>query len=405
MANLDTIDKIASQLLLHCPLAGKPLATVWASNSWEKLARGRDRWSWLCKFGQFQIPAAYSTGTIAVSSADPTLLTLTGGTFTAAMVGRSIRIGQYVAPYELSEFVDSTHMRITLPWGMADETAATFTIYQQYVTVPDDFAAFIAAIDPVRNTKLYCGAERREIDRRDPRRTTSGNPYVLAEAGYGAQYAGSVDVTPFQVRGTGTVPVFGGAYNGPVSTIYIVEITTGGDTGTAVFKWKRGSGSYTTGVVTDAAGNGLSGNVFVAFPTGTYNVGDVFVSRATAAASFGNARFELWPGQLTQLVVPYYYAALPPDLTLPGATLPRTIRGDVLLRGALAECKAWAGRGDERNALYDLKASVRDQTDFERAIDLLALRDDDLFPRDVTSYQELPFAGPPWDAAWEQVHA
>ena len=403
----NTIDRIAHQLLLHCPLAGKPLATLWVANAFARLCGQRDRWSWLVRSSQFLIPAVYETGTVSVASTDPTLITGIGTTFTNNMVGSVIQIDGAFGSYDIVEFIDTTHIRIGLPWGMADQTSVGYWIAKRYVTVPTDFAQFLSVVDVAQNQRLRTGIERRELDRRDPRRTSTGQPYVIAEAGYSPAYSGSVDATPFQVRGSGTSPTFGGAYSGPSDTIYTVEITTGGDTGIAVFKWRRGgTGSFTTGVTTDSAGVGLTGNVVVAFPTGLYVVGDVFVARATIGqSSFGAPRYELWPTQFTQSVYPYFYVALPPDLSAQvGATLPTTIRPDVLLKGALAEAAAWAGRGAEVNPLYDLKAATKNLAEFARETDLLALRDDDVYLADVTYFHDLPFAGPPWDASWEQAH-
>jgi hypothetical protein len=401
-----TIDKIAHELLLHCPLAGKPLATLWAANAFARLADLYDRWSWRLKYAQFLIPDVYNTGTISVASTDPTLVTGTGTTWTAAMVGRQMRMADtYGFGFDIIEFVDSTHVRISQPWLDADLTNAAYSIVQQFVTVPDDFAAFISVLDPTQNHQLRTGVERREIDRRDVRRTSTGNPYVLAEAGYAPAFLGSVDVTPFQARGSGPSPVFGGAYSGAVDTLFIVEITTGGVVGTAVYQWKRGTGSYVTGAVTSSNSEFLAQDVTIAFPAATYVAGNVFVARAVASSSFGLTRFEMWPTQTVRTVYPYYYLALPPDVSSSPLTLPRSIRGDVILKGALAEAAAWAGRGAEQNPLYDLKAAAKNLAEFERMIDILTLRDDDLFPRNVTYATQLPFAGPPWDSEWEQRHA
>lgn len=403
-----TIDQIAHQVLLHCPSAGKPLATLWAANAFARLAESRDRWSWRVKYGQIAIPAAYSTGTVSISSTDPTLVTGVATVWTPEMVGRQLVIGAAFG-YDISEFIDSTHIRIALPWADVDQSAVGYMIVQRLITVPEDFAMFLSVLDPTRNKRLRTGVERRELDQRDPRRTSMGEPYVLAEAGYGPAYAGSVDATPFQVRGSGASPLFGGSYSGPSDTIYTVEITTGGASGTAVFKWRRGNGSYVTGVTTDEAGIGLTGGVTVYFPTGTYVLGDIFVARAVSKPGFGLARFEMWPTQTVQSAYPYYYLSLPPDaasIVATGYTLPRTIRPDAILKGALAEAAAWAGRSaSEPNPLYDLKAATKNSIEFSSMIDLLALRDDDIYPADVTYYSELPFAGPPWDASYEQRHA
>lgn len=406
----DTVDKVAHQLLLHNSLAGRPLALLWAANALSKLTDAAE-WSWRTRYGEFVLPDVYVTGTVTIASTDPTLLVGVGTTWTPEMVGRQFRVGTSFG-YDLVEWIDATHMRIAMPWGDQFPTAAGYMIYQQYVTVPADFGYFISVIDPVRNYKLRTGIERRELDRRDARRTITGIPYVIAEAGYattvGSEPNGNVDATPVQAAGTAgdPSPYFAGPYAGSVDAVFVVEITTGGASGTAVFRWKKDNGAYTTGVTSSDSGTALADGVVVYFPTGfTYVLSDVFVVRASAAPQLGNPRFEIWPTQLTRTYFPFYYVALTPDWTVPTATLPRGIRPDVVLRGAMSDYRAWPGRGAEApNPLYDRAQSLADLKSFLAEVDVLALRDDELFPRQVSYYRDLPFAGPPWDSSWEQRH-
>jgi hypothetical protein len=404
----DTIDKIAHQGLLEFPLAGKPLCTLWASNRFLQLADLRN-WSWRYKFSEFGIPSAYSTGTVTITSADPTLLIGNGTAWTPSMVGMQLIIG-YSFGYDLIEFIDSTHMRISMPWLDVDQIAIGYQFRQQYVTPPADFLSFDSILYPTRNYKIRHGVERREIDRRDPRRTTTGIPYVVAEAGYGPAFAGTIDATPFAANAVGgPPPVFGGQFSGPADTLFFVQIVVGGDTGSSTFQWWRGNGPLSPVTVTDPNGVALSSGIIVYFPhipSGPlYSPGDVFVSRAKSVPSFGIPRFELWPVQLTQSVYPYYYLAQPPDLSaIANGTLPATIPGHAILEGMRADAAAWPGRGSEVNKYYDLKAVAVHEAKFTRWVDLLALKDDEIYPKDVSYYRDLPFAGPPWDAAWEQRH-
>jgi len=412
MAQISTIDQVAHQAMLLCPGAGIPLCTLWALNAWNQFADQRD-WSWRLRYGVFNVPSAYSTGTIAISNSDPTLVTGTGTSWTPDMVGRQLKVG-FAFGYDIVAVIDGTHLRINLPWGDPDISGLGYIILQQFLTAPTDFHSFISVIDTTRNWRLCTGVERREIDRRDARRVTTGTPYVLAEAGYSTIPLGSVDATPTHARGTGHAPVFAGTYTGYADTLYVVEVTTGGASGTAIFKWKQGDGTYVTGVPTSPNAIGLIDGVYVWWPDDagiTYTVGDVFVTRASAIASSGVPRFELWPNQLTQSQYPFYYITQIPDLTAPGATLPSSIaaRTDVLLQGAMVQAADWPGTDPANpNPYYDPKMAVLRRSAWMKEIDILALRDDDIYPKDVTYFKETPIAGldgPPWDASWEQRHS
>lgn len=62
----------------------------------------------------------------------------------------------------------------------------------------------------------------------------------------------------------------GGTYTAATEKDYIVEITTGGDVGVAIFKWSDdGGATYTTGVTTSASPITLSNGVTVTFTTGS----------------------------------------------------------------------------------------------------------------------------------------
>ena len=120
------------------------------------------------------------------------------------------------------------------------------------------------------------------------------------------------------------------------------------------------------------------------------------------------ARYEFWPHQQAQVVYPYTYVSRPPDLSDPGAQLPRLIRGDVLLEGALAQCARWPGPAtDAKNPYFNLALAIQHETRFTAMIDQMARTDDEVFENQVT-YMSLSAANIPaiaWgDSKWLQSH-
>jgi hypothetical protein len=183
-------------------------------------------------------------------------------------------------------------------------------------------------------------------------------------------------------------------------------MTTGGITGTAVFQWKKDGGAYTTGVTTTAVAQALRDGVQIYWPTGvTYVLGDTFIINATAVDQSGVPRFELWPHKKSAYVYPYFYESDPPDLEDPGATIPRYIRGDVLLEEALAKAAAWPGTEGKPNPYYDVRLASWHHTAAEKMTQELEVSDDGIYMQDLSYVQAMQMAPVPWgDSAWLQKH-
>lgn len=121
------------------------------------------------------------------------------------------------------------------------------------------------------------------------------------------------------------------------------------------------------------------------------------------------ARYEIWPHQKAQYVYPYMYVSRPPDLSDAGASLPRAIRGDVLLEGALANCARWPGPSkDAPNPFFNLNLAMQHDSRFISMVAEMARTDDEIMEGDVTysSLSAMPFASIPFgDARYLQSHA
>ena len=114
-------------------------------------------------------------------------------------------------------------------------------------------------------------------------------------------------------------------------------------------------------------------------------------------------RYEVWPHVKQEYVLFYLYETRASDLWDAGVSLPRYIRGDILLEMALAEASRWPGPSAANpNPGYDLKLHATHLVKVERELNLLELQDDELWAQDYSRFLELPFA--PFDASFMQKH-
>lgn len=406
---LDTYTEVWNRVILRCPSLSPKLAQDIVRNAFRRLAERR-RWSWLVKFGQFIAPTVYNTGTVTVTQGFTTV-TGSGTTFTATMVGRQFRIGLTAPIYTIAQFVSATQIELDSPWGGIDASGQTYNIYQCFYTPPEDFHQFITLWDPAFNWQLYLDIEQKEINIWDAQRGNVSNAYVVSFRDYTTAQVGIVD-DPLQVDGSGPDPISAGTYLGPANAVFTVEITTGGASGTAVFRWKKNSGSYTSSVTTDSDGfaQDLQDGVQVAFPTGnTYVLGDIWIIQCTAVPNAGLPRYELWPHQQANHVYPFLYEARPTDLSDMNAVLPRYIRGDVLVEMAMEEVALWPGTSSSEPNPYRSDSIARmHRSRAEELLNVLERQDDEVWQQDLTyAYPSIAWAmaTPLGDARFLQSHS
>lgn len=119
-------------------------------------------------------------------------------------------------------------------------------------------------------------------------------------------------------------------------------------------------------------------------------------------------RYEIWPHQRAQYNYQYLYVSRPPDLSDPGASLPRYIRGDVLLELAMAQAARWPGPArDAANPYFSLPLAMQHDARAAKMVRELELTDDNINETDVSymSLSAMPFASIAWgDARFIQSH-
>lgn len=404
----DTFQSIVGKIRLRCPDVSQFLAEDWVRQAFSEIASFKN-WSWLYTYGQFLIPAVYNTGTVAVTR-ESTLVTGTGTTWTSSMVGRQFRVSTNNPIYTIKQFNSATSITLDQPYGGSTDTGLDYQIYLCYLTPPSDFQSFITVWDPHFNWQLVTDFTQQQLNSADAQRGNVGNAYVLAWRDYTTASYGVVN-QPVIVDGSGNVPGSSGSYTGPNDAIFSVEITTTGAPGTAVFQWKKDSGSYTTGVTTSVIGaaQALQDGVSVYFPLAvSYTLGDVFAISCKAGPNPGTPRYEMWPAQTAEYVYPFIYWKKYGDIGDGSTLIPSQINTNLILERALASAAMWPGPSGKTNPYYRLELADRHMKKFNDLL-LEAERNDEEMFMTQFEYQgitSLPFAPiPAWgDSNWLQAH-
>lgn len=173
-----TFEQLWKRLLVHVPGLPRPLAEEFINEAYSNALSYTD-WNALRAQNSFIIPAAYETG-VATVTQNSTSVTGLGVTWTSAMIGRQFIIDGQAPYYTISAVPNSFTLTLETPYGGADATGIEYSIVKVLVEVPDDFIGFWSVWDPVNNWRLRTGMNSEDIDRWDPKRTTSGTPWVVA---------------------------------------------------------------------------------------------------------------------------------------------------------------------------------------------------------------------------------
>jgi hypothetical protein len=409
----DDFVTLSNRLLNRCPQAGLILCQQFVNDSWRQL-QARTEWSFRRRHGTFAPANQYSTGTVSTNAGvgSPTLVTGTGTTWTASMVGRQIRIGGLLFPYyTIVSVLSPTSLLLDQPWVGPDAVLQVYQIMTVYFSVPSDFAYFYAVVSIKDGYKLWTNLTESELALLDPQRTNFGQTYCTAFYDYTANYGGTIGpIIPVAATGATPVSTTTTGYSYVTSATYIVQIVGGGSSGTATWRWMRsGQTSFSSTVATSTSAQNLQDGVQVYFPTGTYVAGDLFVINAISQITSGVPRVELWPAPtIDTYLYPYIYIAKESDLTVQSPQLPPFVanRGDVLLEMALGCCARFPGTDSETpNPYYDLKLSQLHDARAEVMLQDLDRNDQEVAVSNI-AYENWPNAPAPWmDGRWQQTHA
>lgn len=118
----------------------------------QALARRRN-WKALATEYQAVLEPAHSAGTVAVTKAS-TAVTGTDTAWTAAMAGRQFRVSGNAGVFTVASYVSPTQITLDRAYPYDDEAGASYSIYQDRVTLPADFKHMLAVRDADQGVEL-----------------------------------------------------------------------------------------------------------------------------------------------------------------------------------------------------------------------------------------------------------
>jgi hypothetical protein len=411
---VDDFNSLAGRVLARCPNVGLTLAQQFVNEAWRQL-QSRREWSWRRSSGVFAPPDQYTLGgvTTNVSGGAPTQITGVGTTWTAAMVGRQIRIGGLLYPYyTIAGYLSPTSLILDQPWAGPDVTAAAYQMLQCYYSVPQDFGYWYAVVSIKDGYRLHTTLTESDLAMADPQRNASGQSYAVAFRDYTQNYNGVINpAMPLQVSASNPVATTTTGFNYPAPATYLIKIVGAGATGAATFQWARLGGSgLSLATLTDTTAIDLSEGVQVYFPAGAnWTNGDCWVINCTPLTTSGVPRFEFWPAPTySAYLYPYQYIKKEYDLTPDQPQLPPPVanRGEILIEMSLEKCAEFPGEdADHRNIYHDLKqAAYHHNKWLDMLVDLD--RNDEEVGNSNIDYQTYPLYPSPWmDGSWQQRHS
>ena len=182
--------ELTRELSGSIPKLSDLLAANLVNQSWAEL-RDSHRWSWLVAEDAFVVPSMLSGGAVTVTFGSPDVqadlvaqLILTAQVFgPPPLVERQFRIGTPI--YTIVGY-DNVAGVLTLdcPYLETTQTATNWLVFQCYYPAPSpDFLKFISILNPITGYSISeerCGWTKQQLDRRDPQRGATGDPYYAA---------------------------------------------------------------------------------------------------------------------------------------------------------------------------------------------------------------------------------
>ncbi len=412
--DMDNYFTLSQRLQLRAPQVGNVLAGQLVNDAWRTLQARKD-WSWRRRSNTFAPPNLYSAGQVStnVATGSAFLITGTSTAWSPTMIGSQIRAGGLLYPYyTITAVLSPTSLVIDQAWAGADITAQAYQILQCYYPVPADFGYFEVAVSIKDGYRLFIQATQEELALMDPQRTDQGQTYAAAFRDFTSNFSGTIGPVIGVSSATDPAPIsittLGYSYPGNAS--YIVQVVTGGATGTATFQWLRvGQTSFQGPVITSDQPQDLSDGVQVYWPDAVaYVANDLFIVNCQSLIAQGVPRYELWPAPTYNgYLYPYIYFAKESDMTPESPALPAPIanRGEVVLELALEKCALFPGASMESpNPYFNLQLASYHRERSEMMIEDLLSNDQNIGVSNIT-YNDYPFAGPWADGSFQQSHA
>lgn len=176
-----SLQDMAREVVLYsggvCPIL---LAQRWVRDRYRKVCE-KHLWSFKMGRSAFGTTDVYNTGTVTLTNGSATI-TGSGTTFTSGMVGRQFKVNGFL--WTITAFGGVTSLTVDQAWLGATAASNSYSIVTAYITPsPTDFHAFYSVVDQSNNWRLHLGYDAKQLDSIDARRSSTGQPYIVASAG------------------------------------------------------------------------------------------------------------------------------------------------------------------------------------------------------------------------------
>lgn len=164
--------QMLGMLLQWNPDLPSPTARVFLQNAYRRVIDARN-WYGLMVRGQVTVPQVYTTGTIALTYGQATVVG-SGTSWDNTFVGRQIRAGFSTGWYNILSVQDSTHLTLDLPWGNNTTSSSGYQICQTWVTLGNNLKMIVEMLNQRQGWRLYTNWPQSVLNQYDTWRTTTG---------------------------------------------------------------------------------------------------------------------------------------------------------------------------------------------------------------------------------------
>jgi hypothetical protein len=148
------------------------MAERFINNAYRKIIDKRN-WYGLLVQGEIIVPQVYTEGNVTFTSGSTAVVGV-GTNFTAAMVGRQIRVGFTTPIMTIATVTDATHLTLSLPWGAQTYTNVGYSIFQQLVTFGYNIRRVLSVLNMVQGWQLRMNVPSVAVDAQDTWRSQQG---------------------------------------------------------------------------------------------------------------------------------------------------------------------------------------------------------------------------------------
>jgi hypothetical protein len=99
----------------------------------------------------------------------------------SSYVGRQLRLSASYPIYTIKAVRSATELEIDLPWAGASLSGQSYNIEKRYYTFAHDAKDILWCFDPVQPRELDLHYPQERLNREDPQRAQSGDPYLISD--------------------------------------------------------------------------------------------------------------------------------------------------------------------------------------------------------------------------------